>query len=39
MTTTNLPTVAIGVQIGFPEEKPIVDCVEPIDEFHVPHIP
>jgi hypothetical protein len=48
-TTTSLPTsilatakevlfVAGGVQIGFLEEQPIVDCVEHIDEMHSPHM-
>jgi hypothetical protein len=38
-TTKEVFFVAGGFQTGFPEEKPIVDCVEHIDELHVTHMP
>jgi hypothetical protein len=31
--------VAGGIQTGFIEEQPIVDCIKYIDELHVPHMP
>jgi hypothetical protein len=38
-TTREILFVAGGVQTSFPEEKPIVDCVENIDELPIPHMP
>jgi predicted RNase H-like nuclease (RuvC/YqgF family) len=38
-TTKEVLFVAGGVQTGFLEEQPTIDCVEQIDEFHIPHMP
>jgi hypothetical protein len=38
-TTKEVLFVAGGVQTGFLEEQPTIDCVEQIDELHAPHMP
>jgi hypothetical protein len=38
-TTREVLFFVRGVQTSFIEEQPTIDCVEHIDELHVPHMP